>query len=355
MTVSPATAAQTPAALARAAYARMTPRERVGQLFVIGIDAHGATAAQLVQLHDGRAGSVYLRGRTTDGRAAVSAVVTALRPTVTYAGVGPFVGTDQEGGEVQVLQGPGFDRMPTGLVQGRQTRAQLYANAARWGTQLRAAGVNVDLAPVADTVPANVGTRNQPIGRYFREFGSDVIRVRQHVAAFVNGMRSSHVATTVKHFPGLGRASGNTDTAGGVTDPTGPRDPFLTPFSVGIADGTDFVMVSSAVYPRIDPNHHACFSPGVIGRLLRRQLHFGGIVVSDSFGATAVAYLPAGTRAVRFFGAGGTMVLDSDPAQLAPMATTVLAQTGRSPAFANLIKADVLRVLTAKAGAGLIS
>ena len=332
----------------------MTTRERVGQLFMMGVASTGPYRAELARLTADRDGNVYLRGDSTQGRSAVRDIVTAMQPRLTYAGVRPFIGTDQEGGEVQDLQGPGFDTMPTALSQGRLRAATLQADAHTWGRQLRAAGLNLDLAPVADTVPESVGTANQPIGQYYREYGHTVARVRAHVVAFERGLTTAKVATTLKHFPGLGRATGNTDNGHNITDPTGPRSPYLLPFHDGIAAGTQFVMVSSATYPHIDATQPACFSRKVIQDLLRSHEKFGGIVVSDSFGSASVAYLRAGLRAVYFFRAGGTMVLDSAPAQLHPMVTAVLARMKHNDAFAATIKADVLAVLTMKARDGLI-
>ncbi|MGQ3505015.1 glycoside hydrolase family 3 N-terminal domain-containing protein, partial [Enterococcus faecalis] len=85
-----------------------------------------------------------------------------------------WVSTDQEGGDVQVLSGPGFDGIPSALDQGQQDAATLRANAATWGRQLAEAGVNMNLAPVADVVtsPETAGS-NPPIGQLNREYGYD--------------------------------------------------------------------------------------------------------------------------------------------------------------------------------------
>jgi beta-N-acetylhexosaminidase len=343
-----------PRAVAKAAYERLTPRERVGQLFMMGVLATDPSRSGIRALRDGRAGNVFLFGNSTDGSAAVDDVVSRLARIVTHNRIRPFVGVDQEGGKVQHLKGPGFSRMPTALDQGKLAPKELRRDAHRWGRQLLAAGVNLDLAPVADTVPASIGTRNKPIGRLFREYGHTPRRVRTHVAAFVTGMNNAGVQTAVKHFPGLGRATGNTDDRRRVTDPTRPGDPYLTPYQAAIAAGTQFVMVSTAIYPNIDPGTRACFSSRIIRKLLRGREGFGGIVVSDSLSAKSVNWLPARERAIRFFKAGGTIVLDTDADRLPPMVRAVRAEMRDDHAFARLIKRDVMRVLTAKARDGLI-
>src|SRR5207247_6222379 len=87
----------------------------------------------------------------------------------------------------------------------------LQSRAAAWGTELRAAGINFNYAPVMDVVPAGTDARNQPIGVLQREYGHDPATVGSHGTAFLTGMRQSSVAVSLKHFPGLGRVAGNTD------------------------------------------------------------------------------------------------------------------------------------------------
>jgi beta-N-acetylhexosaminidase len=344
-----------PRALAKAAYARMTERQRVGQLFITGVASTGPTSAEIRAVQRSASGNVFLRGDSTQGHKSVRRIVAALVPSATQAKVLPFVGTDQEGGEVQDLQGSGFTRMPTALAQGRLAPNALRTAAAGWAGQLRSAGVNVDLAPVADTVPKSIGQKNQPIGAFDREYGHTVARVRHHVTSFVRGLNDAHVSAAVKHFPGLGRATGNTDTRRRVTDPTGPHSRFLLPYRDGIDAGAQFVMVSSATYPAIDPHHRACFSPTVIESVLRGREKFTGIVISDAFNAVAVSDLSPADRALRFFSAGGTMLLDPLSADIPPMAKAVRAALAKDPGFAATIKADVLKVLTTKASDGLLS
>lgn len=354
LAATPSATAATPAQVALAAYNRMNVHQRVGQLFMLGVTSTGATSAERSQLLAGAAGNVYLRTNTSIGVAGVRSVTASLRTTTTYAGVRPFIGTDQEGGQVQRLRGSGFSAIPTALAQGRTTLARQIADAGTWAGQMRSAGLNMDLAPVADVVPQNVGTANQAIGRYYREYGYVPHPAALHVTAVVHGFQRSGISATVKHFPGLGRATGNTDTTRNITDPTGPGSPYLEPFQRGIDAGARFVMVSSALYPKLDPGHLACFSSAIMKTLLRTKMGFTGIIVSDSFGATAPSAVPLAQRAVRFFLAGGTMVLDSAPGRFAAMQNGVFARMRTDAAFAATIKADVLKVLTAKTELGLI-
>ena len=94
-----------------------------------------------------------------------------------------------------------------------------------------------------------------------------------HVAAFIAGMHDAGIATTAKHFPGLGRVAGNTDFTNDVRDTVTTRDdPDIEPFAAAIDAGVPFVMVSLATYERIDPDRLAVFSPTVIDGMLRQDL-----------------------------------------------------------------------------------
>src|SRR5256884_3544246 len=148
-----------------------------------------------------------------------------------------------------------------------------------------------------------------------REFGTDPATVAAHGVAFLRGLRTAGVAATAKHFPGLGRVTGNTDLTAGVTDTvTAPGDPYLGSFQAAIDAGVPFVMVALASYPRIDPRHLAVFSARTMRVLLRKQMHFGGVIVSDDMGAAAaVASLSPAARAIGFLAArGGSRLSESD-------------------------------------------
>ena len=104
---------------------------------------------------------------------AIADDVQGLVTDASTRGIGFLVAANQEGGRIEGLSGPGFDTIPSALAQGRWTPAKLEANAAAWGSQLLNAGINVDLAPVADVVPPGTDAKNAPIGKLKRAFGHD--------------------------------------------------------------------------------------------------------------------------------------------------------------------------------------
>jgi len=282
--------------------------------------------------------------------------VARLNATVgaaTTGGQRRFVATDQEGGYVQALQGPGFSTIPTALRQGTWSAGTLTAAATTWARQLRAAGVTVNLAPVADTVPgAAFASHNAPIGYWQREYGYSPGSVAHDVAAFVAGMRAGGVAPVAKHFPGLGRVTRNTDTSTNVKDTVTPRNStYRTPFIRAIAGGTRWVMVSNAIYTRIDPAHVGPFSPVIMRTMLRHDLGFTGIVVSDDLcAARQLSPWSHATRAKAFFNAGGTMLLCVDAQAVPTIHRALVAQALASPAFRVRISAAALEVLETRAG-----
>src|SRR5690242_16583704 len=188
-------------------YSAMTTAQRVGQLFMGGVTPSAPDSRRIALMQQYHVGSVFLAGRSKAGTAATKSVVDGLQvkaDTVAGHRVGLLVSTDQEGGQVQVLSGPGFSTIPSALTQGTWTTTQLRSASAGWAKELKSAGVNLNLAPVADVVPASLGTGNPPIGKFNREFGHTAAVVAPHSDAFLEGSLQSGVLATLKHFPGLG-------------------------------------------------------------------------------------------------------------------------------------------------------
>jgi beta-N-acetylhexosaminidase len=340
--------------------AKMNLRQRVGQLFMVGTPATGADARVLRAIRGRHLGNAMLTGRSQKSvraTARVSARLQARTSLTATRRVGLLVATDQEGGYVQVLQGPGFDDIPTALTQGRWGLGRLRDRAARWGTQLHRAGVNMNLAPVVDTVPSpRAARRNPPIGKYDREFGYTTRVVGRHGHAFLDGMHRSGVVATAKHFPGLGRVHASPDTTRGVTDTVTRRhDRYLRPFATAVRSGVPAVMMSTAIYRRIDRGTPAAFSPKIVTGMLRGDLGFRRVVISDDLGQAAqVSARRPGVRAVSFLRAGGDLVLTVDPGTFPAMYDAVLHRAQHSDAFRDRVRDSALRVLTLKQREGLL-
>lgn len=336
--------------------AGLTLEQRVGQLFMVAAKAAGSDAGTVAELLNNHVGNIYLAGRSQAGVAATASVVEKLKSGVSPAstrGLPLFVATDQEGGSVQVLRGPGFLPIPAALDQGKSSPEQLRADARNWGSELLQAGVNVDLAPVLDTVPSpEFASSNKPIGAFQREYGFTPAAVSEHGNAMAAGLRDAGVAPVVKHFPGMGRVSLNTDVSANVRDAeTSRTDPYLAPFKAAIDGGFRWVMISNAYYDKIDPDHMAPFSPVIMRTMLRADAGFTGIIVSDDL-CNAVQLSPwsPGDRATNFIAAGGTMALCADTASARVMYAQVLERAKTDPDFRKTVDAAALTVLQVKAG-----
>lgn len=334
----------------RAQAEALTTAERAGQVVMMGVEGP-LDAAERRVLTRHHLGSVILMGTSTRGVKRTATLTDTVQDLA--EGVGILVAVDQEGGSVQRLRGPGFDRIPAAADQAKLSASKLADRAAEWGRQLAAAGVHLNLAPVADVVPADNRSRNEPVARLRRGYGSDPAKVSRHVVAFLTGMHAGGVATAVKHFPGLGVVRGNTDFAAEVVDTTTtPSSGLLTPFADAVAAGTDSVMVSSAVYRKIDPDRVATFSPAVIGLL--RDWGFDKVVISDDLGvAAALRSVPAGERGSRFLAAGGDLALSVDPEVAAAMAEGLVGRAEEDEGFAERLTESAARVLALKQAHGL--
>jgi beta-N-acetylhexosaminidase len=333
----------------------MTIAQQVGQVFMVGTTAAAAQPVTLDLIRNEDLGNVFLSGRSKLGVAGTAAVVSSVRAAAPSGAVPMFVATDQEGGQVQVLQGPGFDTMPSGVQQGQLGVSALRQASTRWGSQLAAAGVTMNLAPVVDLVgtPASAPS-NPPIGAFQRELGFSVSAVTENADAFRAGMAASGIQTVLKHFPGLGFVSANTDTTASVTDTVVTA----TGADVGIyrheiASGARTIMVSSATYEKIDPAGPAVFSHTIVTDLLRKKLGFSGLILTDDLsGAVQVEYLAPGDRAIDAIEAGVDIVLVSKDPTVAPaMMTAVVAKAKSDPAFAKRVAAAARRVVEAKENA----
>jgi beta-N-acetylhexosaminidase len=335
--------------------AKMSLSERIGQLLMVGVGSGGISASEKTIVEETRAGSIILLGNTTAGARAVRRVVSDIRAAArSPEDVRVMLAADQEGGLVQRLKGSGFATIPSARVQAKQYDAALRRNAYNWGRQLEEAGINANLAPVADVVPMSMVWLNKPIGQLRRGYGPSPKRVAAKVTAFTEGMDRAGVATAVKHFPGLGRVRGNTDYVSRVVDTKTTRDDAaLAGFRAAINAGADMVMVSSAFYNKIDDDHRAAFSTMIMEEMLREDLGFSGVVISDDLTAVAMRVLPPKERARRFIRAGGDLLIVGDARLATPMADAIKREAWDNPSFERRVTNSATRVVAMKQRRGL--
>jgi beta-N-acetylhexosaminidase len=262
------------------------------------------------RLRDGLAG-VCLFGRNIASPDQVRALTDAIRAVQPEA----VIAADEEGGDVTRLHIPDGSPEPGNAVLGRiDDESATAGSAARIGDELAAVGITLDFAP---TVDANTNADNPVIG--VRSFGSDPVLVARHTRAWVRGLQSTGVAACAKHFPGHGDTAVDSHLGLPVVDlPLEVlRERELLPFVAAIDAGVATVMTSHIVLPQLDPDAPATMSRRILTGLLREDLRFAGVIVTDALdmaGASAEIGIPA--AAVRSLRAGADLLClgsDSEP------------------------------------------
>jgi beta-N-acetylhexosaminidase len=334
--------ATTPAGVP-AAIERLRIDQQVGQVLVLAFAGTEAPDYVRRALRTGRTAGVILFRENAQEPAQLRRLTGQLQQA---AGGGALVSADQEGGEVRILPWAPPVLSPPALGSPAAARAA----AVQTARGLRAAGVNVDLAPVADTAarPDSVMAA--------RAYPGGPGAVAGAVSAAVGGFAAGGVAATAKHFPGLGGATENTDDQAVAVDASASaiaaRD--LPPFRAAVQAGVPLVMASHARYPALDPGRIASQSRTILTGLLRGRLRFGGVIVTDSMEAAAVtAESDVPTAALRSLEAGADLILTTGRGSYRPVYLRVLAEARRSPAFRATVRAAAARVLALKRSLGL--
>jgi beta-N-acetylhexosaminidase len=233
----------------------------------------------LARVRSGKMGGVLLLRNGWLTRSTAASVTAELQQAACTRGEPLLIAVDQEGGMVRRL----FWAPPTEAPAYMTSPGDAESQAAGAATALHSVGIDVDLAPVVDT-PAS--TRSFLGSRAFSHSSSWNASMAR---SFVGGLQDNGIAATAKHFPGLGLASGNTDHGRIVIRSAAWKvREGLTPFASAIKAGVKLVMVSTAVYPKLDPSGlPAAFSSKIVEGVLRRQLGFKGVTVTDSLTAPA--------------------------------------------------------------------
>jgi beta-N-acetylhexosaminidase len=276
-----------------------------GQSIMTGMNGRTPDASLLARVRAGQVGGVILFGFNIGTTSQLSATIAKLQATASAGGNPPLlIAVDQEGGAVRRLAaGP-----PDLSAAAMETAAKAGSEGVATGAYLKPLGINVDLAPVLDTsTPASswLGTRT---------FSSSPYVNASLGAAFLAGLQHGGVAATAKHFPGLGRAPLSTDTNHVLLrTPKRELDADLRPFRRAIGAGVKLVMVSNAGYSAYDPaDLPAVLSRPIVTGLLRNELGFKGVVISDAMEAPGpnsrpgapVAAIKAGVDVLLYTGEG---------------------------------------------------
>jgi len=272
------------------------------------MDGRAPDPAFLRRIRLGQVGGVILYdGRNYVSAEGLRAVARTLQAAAAGAGGPPLlIAVDQEGGDVkQVPWAPPSLSPPRMGADG--SAAEALAQGTATGKALRRLGVNTDFAPVAD-VPASPRSFMLQTGR---TWSSSAAATSELASAFAAGLERGGVVAVMKHFPGLGYADQNTDFhIEAIAASRAQLAPGLVPYRRAIARHIPMIMLSNAVYDAYDGANAAGWSAAVGTRLLRRELGFTGVTITDSLDGAAHARglsdVPLAVRAAR---AGTDMIL----------------------------------------------
>lgn len=321
--------------------AAQTLRRDILTTLLPGFDGPVAPEWLLRRLADGL-GGVCLFGMNVEGPEQLAALNASLRA----ANPAAVIAIDEEGGDVTRLF---YDRgapYPGNALLGRLDDVVLTEGVARAvGEALAAAGCTLAFAPDAD---ANSDPDNPVIG--VRSFGSDPELVARHTAAWVRGIQSTGVAASAKHFPGHGDTATDSHLALPVVDVDLEtlRSRELVPFRAAVAAGTATIMTSHILLPQLDAENPATLSPHILHRLLRGELGFEGVIVTDALdmqGASGVHGIPE--AAVRALAAGCDLLCigsDNDDAELESILVAVEAAVAAGRLGADRVAEAAARV-----------
>jgi len=282
-------------------------QQLVGQKLVVRMDGTTPSASLLARARRGEVGGVILFGINFDNASQLRSTTRRLQQAAAAGGRPKLlVAVDQEGGPVETVPWAPPTLSPSQMGADGST-GTARAQGQLTGRALRNLGVNTDLAPVAD-VPVSTSSF---MLRQGRTWSSSVAVTARLASAFAGGLADRHELAAVKHFPGLGFATRNTDReVVRITASSSRLAPGLVPFRRAIAAGVPLVMLSNAVYEAYDRRNAAGWSRAVITGLLRRELGFRGVTITDSLdGAAHARRLPTDPLAVRAAAAGADLIL----------------------------------------------
>ncbi len=341
---------------------QMTLEDKIAQMFVItpnaltgyasGVTAAGDTTKEAYQSRP-VGGIVYMADNLTDPEQTTTMLSNMQEIARERTGLPVFLCVDEEGGSVARIAGnDAFGVTNVGNMSdiGASGDVQNAYNAGSTiGSYLAALGFNVDFAPVADVL---TNPDNQVIGQ--RSFGSDAQKVAGMVTSELQGLSAAGVYGTVKHFPGHGGTSGDSHDGAVSTDKTLEElmAEELVPFQSAVDGGVNFVMVGHISAPNVTgDNAPATLSKVLITDVLRGQMGYNGIVITDAMNMEAVAgFYNSDKAAVLAVTAGADMILM--PADYNTAYTGILNAVNDGTITEERINESVTRIVKAKLAMG---
>jgi len=322
---------------------RLSLERQVGQLLIMSFDETEPPDYIRRRLRKGQGTGVVIFEKNTPDPESAEILTEELQRE---AGGNALVATDQEGGTIRSVPLAEPERAQSSI----ETPDEAGTSARAGAQDLKEVGVNVNLAPVADVAADSASVVAG------RAYPGEVDTVAPIVEAAVRAYTDERVGATAKHFPGLGLATENTDDVSVAITATADdlRELELPSFEAAVDAGVPLVMASHALYPGLDQNRIASQSPQVIEDLLRGELGFEGVVVTDSLEAQAVLdRSAAGEAAVRSVEAGVDLILMTGSGSWNLVYPALLERAKEDSEFRARVRESAARVLVLKKRLGL--
>lgn len=286
---------------------KMSLEEKIGQLVMVGLEGYENDAQAKELIENYHVGGFILFKRNIRDAEQTLELTNSLKESNTINDIPLFLGIDEEGGSVTRLPDE-FAKLPTSQKIGELDNSELsYQVGSVIGEAIKSIGFNVDFAPVLDI---NSNSHNPVIGD--RAFGDNASLVTKLGVQTMKGLQSQDVIPVVKHFPGHGDTAVDSHLGLPIVnnDLQRLKNFELLPFAAAIENHVEAIMIAHILLPQIDPDNPASLSPTIISDLLRKDMKFDGVVITDdmTMGAITNNY-EIGAAAVKSIKAGSDIVL----------------------------------------------
>jgi beta-N-acetylhexosaminidase len=345
--------------------ATLTPAQQIGQTLMLAVYADGYNDSLAQALTQWNLGSAIIFP-SYGGGSLQPATLAGMRQLISdlksHATTPLLLATDEEGGEVDRLS---FYYGPTSSPQQLTATGdphQAYLQAQTDAQRMRSMGLNMDFAPLADVYQSGGIDES-------RTFGATPDQVSAYAGAFLDGLQQNGVAGTLKHWPGLGASTGNPDfTLPEVTHSQAQLNAIdFASFRALLTHRPDLIMVTAVIVPAYDAQDPATLSPTLVRQVLRGQLGYQGVVVTDAMDAQGIiAYMaqqgysdPAqgiAEASVRAFLAGDDLIeapIEQDRLAAVVAAMTQAVQSGRISQ--SRLHESLVRIIRLKVALGLLT
>lgn len=285
----------------------MTLNEKIGQMVMSGVDGYKIGDTTIKMLKNYHVGGFIIMGDNVQNAKQLRSLVNSLKTTNSKSPIPLFLSTDQEGGRVERMP-PEIKRLPTNKAIGGVNNSEFsYKLGSIIAEELNSFGFNMDFAPVLDI---NSNPNNPVIGD--RSFGSNPEAVTKLGIQTMKGIMAGNIIPVVKHFPGHGDTSVDSHVGLPLVNNNIKRLKSFEfiPFVQAIKNKVDAIMIAHILLPKIDSKYPASMSKTIITNILRKDLNFAGVVITDdlTMGAITKNY-SIGIAAVKAINAGADIVL----------------------------------------------